>query len=120
MEHWRRRDRPPQPQIPGDLIQFVNFLSTPEYSHLKCYSQGHLSTVTLQDRNGDLLTVLYDLNFVNTIITTDLFMDATFKITPRQPKIYQIFTISALIGNNVSFNPNNRLVVGSFLNIETF
>ncbi|XP_008551962.1 uncharacterized protein LOC103574323 [Microplitis demolitor] len=102
MNNWRRLNRPLLPRKPQSLQDYAMLLSMPQYSHLTHYSQGQLSVSTESSADNSLVTVLYDLNFVMSVTTSTLFMDATFKITPKQPKVYQVFTILAQINNKVS------------------
>lgn len=103
MNNWRRLNRPLLPRKPQSLQDYAMLLSMPQYSHLTHYSQGQLSVSTESSADNSLVTVLYDLNFVMSVTTSTLFMDATFKITPKQPKVYQVFTILAQINNKVHY-----------------
>ncbi|XP_074097715.1 uncharacterized protein LOC141526577 isoform X2 [Cotesia typhae] len=104
MESWRRRERPRHPPIPTNLQQFADFLNMPQWASLLSYPQGQLSISTLATPDGSFLTVLYDLNFVQSVTgITTLFMDGTFKITPKKPNIFQVFTILGLINDNKFF-----------------
>ncbi|XP_057326909.1 uncharacterized protein LOC130668578 [Microplitis mediator] len=99
MTSWRRSNRLPHPPIPNDLLHYVTLLRMPQWDHLLRYSQGHLSVSALHAPDGGIIIIFFDLNFLASIITTTLFMDATFKMTPKKPKVYQFFTIMALINN---------------------
>ncbi|XP_074114222.1 uncharacterized protein LOC141537252 isoform X3 [Cotesia typhae] len=101
MERWRRRDRPRHPPIPNNLEQYANYLNMPEWAQLLKYSQGQLTASTQTMSNGKLLTILYNSDFLRTVVNVKtLFMDATFKITPKKPKTYQVFTILGLINDH--------------------
>lgn len=102
MDSWRRQSRPPRPPIPLNLYEYANFLRMPQWNNLLQYPQGHLSVSTLEAIDGSFVTIMFNSDFVASITTTTLFMDATFKITPRKPKVYQVFTILALVENKVS------------------
>ncbi|XP_074106876.1 uncharacterized protein LOC141532433 isoform X2 [Cotesia typhae] len=97
MDIWKRRDRShPYPPIPRDLQHYVTLLGLPQYNHLTVYPQGQLSFSTLEVPDNSFLTIFYDLNFVRSISTSTLLMDGTFRSTPKEPKVYQLFTILVL------------------------
>ncbi|CAD6204225.1 GSCOCG00012678001-RA-CDS [Cotesia congregata] len=99
MESWRRRNQPRNPPTPHNLQQYSELLSMPEWSHLLTYPQGQLRATTLRASDGSLLTMLCNSDFLRLVDSSMLFMDATFRITSRKPKVYQVFTILGLIND---------------------
>ncbi|XP_074100585.1 uncharacterized protein LOC141528439 [Cotesia typhae] len=53
-------------------------------------------------RDGSIATVFIDPDFLENVQTTNLYIDATYKVCPTTPKnIYQFFTIMASINNSI-------------------
>ncbi|XP_044575625.1 uncharacterized protein LOC123259326 [Cotesia glomerata] len=100
MENWRRREQPRRPPTPQNLQEFSNLLSMPQWSHFLTYPHGQLKVVTLTSTDDSFLTIICNGDFLKSVNTSMLFMDATFKITPRKPNIYQVFTVLGLIDDH--------------------
>lgn len=102
MGTWRRNSKPDTPPAPQNLQEYENLLRKPKYAYLTNYPQGQLSVRTKEALDGGSLSILYNLNFVASIPAAEiLFMDETFKSTPKQLEIYQLFTILVSVEDKV-------------------
>ncbi|XP_057329789.1 uncharacterized protein LOC130670404 [Microplitis mediator] len=97
MQRWRQQVQPEHPLTPRNLMEYADLLQQPEWQNLKSYENDELSVQTIPVADGSFVSVIGSVNFLGLLNPTRLFMDATFKITPKKPQIYQFFTIMGLI-----------------------
>ncbi|XP_044593096.1 uncharacterized protein LOC123270971 [Cotesia glomerata] len=97
MQRWRSKVRPQHPANSRDLMEYAEQLQLPQWQHLIRYNNGELNVHTIPVTDGSFVTVISDVNFLGLLNPTTFFMDATFKITPRKPKVYQVFSIMGLV-----------------------
>lgn len=87
--------------IPATLEDYCRLLAEERWQHYLSYDGGELSARCLRVADGSLVTVFYDPQFLAVVNTNEFYMDATFKVCPRQPLILQLFTIMARIHDSV-------------------
>ncbi|XP_044584378.1 uncharacterized protein LOC123264915 isoform X2 [Cotesia glomerata] len=92
MMRWRQAVRPP---IPISLENYAEILNDPKWNHLTEYPTGRLNVSTVIGRDSSVATVIGDPQFLQTIVAEEFYIDATYKVCPRKPKFYQLFTIMA-------------------------
>lgn len=101
INNWRRQTRPP---LPKSLKDYVNLLNMEQWKHLLTHNLSNLQVMSIESNDGSSAAVLADKNFLKTINTTHLLIDATYEVCPRAPtEIYQFLTIMAMIEDNVSY-----------------
>ncbi|XP_074106426.1 uncharacterized protein LOC141532127 isoform X2 [Cotesia typhae] len=101
MQRWRSQVLPRHPLQPINLLDYAGLLQQPEWQHFTCYNNNNdrLSVQTVEAADTSSITIIGNRNFLALINPTELFMDATYKIRPKKPKILQIFMIMGLVYN---------------------
>ncbi|CAD6233239.1 GSCOCG00012270001-RA-CDS, partial [Cotesia congregata] len=97
MLRWRKQVRSQHPSTPRNLMEYAAHLEIPQWQNLIRYGNGLLDVHTIAVADGSFITVISDINFLGLINPVTLLMDATFKIRPIKPKIYQVFSIIGII-----------------------
>ncbi|CAD6223587.1 GSCOCG00011756001-RA-CDS, partial [Cotesia congregata] len=92
MMRWRQAVRPP---IPTSLENYAQILNDPKWNHLTQYPTGRLNVSAVIGRDSSVAVVIGDPQFLQTIVAEEFYIDATYKVCPRKPKFYQLFTIMA-------------------------
>ncbi|KAH0563724.1 hypothetical protein KQX54_005111 [Cotesia glomerata] len=99
MQQWRRKICPP---TPTSLGEYYLRLKLDRWKHLYKSNNSNLTVTNVYGRDGSIATVFIDPDFLENIQTTNLYIDATYKVCPTMPKnTYQFFTIMASINNSI-------------------
>ncbi|XP_074101990.1 uncharacterized protein LOC141529387 [Cotesia typhae] len=98
INNWRRQVRPPQPK---SLNEYVSFLQMDRWKNYLSRNKSKLQVHYINSSDKSSAVVFADKDFLRTIRTTHLLVDATYEVCPRAPKeIYQLLTIMAVVERN--------------------
>lgn len=99
INYWRRQIHPPQPK---SLNEYVSFLQMDRWKNYLGRTKNELQLKYIQSSDKSSAVVLADKEYLRTIKTSHLLIDATYEVCPRAPaEIYQLLTIMAVVGKNV-------------------
>ncbi|XP_044588923.1 uncharacterized protein LOC123268107 [Cotesia glomerata] len=98
INNWRREIRPKHPK---SLEEYVLQLQSDQWKNYLTRNKTKLQIKHIRSSDKSSAVVLADENFLRTINTTHLLVDATYEVCPLAPReIYQFLTIMAVIENN--------------------
>ncbi|XP_034946486.1 uncharacterized protein [Chelonus insularis] len=101
MRMWKKQTLPKNPR---SLRQYLNILREPRWSFYTEFQNvdGSLHVATLRAQDGSYVTVYGNIEMLTLMSNViELFIDATFKVVPSNPKVLQLLTIMALIQDTV-------------------
>lgn len=98
MQTWRKLNCPP---IPKTLDEYVVRLNSPRWKNLFFKNGCNLIATHLIGSDGSEAVVFFDQSNLLNFQTAHLYADATYKVCPRKPKVYQFFTVMASIHDTV-------------------
>lgn len=100
MQQWRRKICPP---TPGSLGEYYLRLKLDRWQYLYRSQNSNLTVANVYGTDGSIATVFIDPDLLQNIHITNLYIDATYKVCPSDPKnsFYHFFTILASINNSV-------------------
>uniref|UniRef100_A0A0C9RF33 MULE transposase domain-containing protein n=1 Tax=Fopius arisanus TaxID=64838 RepID=A0A0C9RF33_9HYME len=95
MARWRLQFRP---QIPATLFQYGEILNSERWEKFRDYPGGRLTVRTIEVNATTTVCVFGDPIFLTSVpARVELYIDATFKVCPKNPKVAQFFTIMAQV-----------------------
>ncbi|XP_057329248.1 uncharacterized protein LOC130671115 isoform X2 [Microplitis mediator] len=100
MRSWRKNNCPPSPK---SLEEYVLLLNSARWKNFFIPNGSNITVTHVHGTDGSQAVVFVDSNLLLNFQTVDLYVDATYKVCPREPskKIYQFFTIMASLNDTV-------------------
>lgn len=102
MRRWRKSVHP---RIPTSLEEYGVILRLPQWSHILGYKNDtrHMQCATVTAADGSISVIFGDPEFIDSLSeSTDIFVDATFKVVPAINGAYQLLTVMANFHDHVS------------------
>ena len=102
MARWRSHISPPQPR---SWEHYVELLQIEKWRRrFTTYNNGQLTVTYIRAVDGSIAVVFADVEYLRSVRAVCLYIDATFKICPRKPRILQFFTIMAEVDGCVRYD----------------
>lgn len=101
MQGWRKSSCP---RVPKTIQEYVQLLNSQRWKSRFFLNDSNLDVDNIIGTDGSVATVFIDGIILQNFTNVNLYVDATYKVCPRQPnkKIYQFFTIMASFDDTVS------------------
>ncbi|CAD6244602.1 GSCOCG00013412001-RA-CDS [Cotesia congregata] len=100
MQGWRKNSCP---RVPKTIQEYVQLLNSQRWRSRFFSNDSNLDVSNIIGTDGSVATVFIDGIMLQNFTNVNLYVDATYKVCPRQPnkKIYQFFTIMASFDDTV-------------------
>ena len=102
MRRWRSHNCPPKPRA---WEHYVELLRMQKWRHqFTTYSYGELTITDVRATDGSVAVVFGDMEYLRSIHAARFFVDATFSVCPRMPRVLQFLTIMAEVDGCVIYS----------------
>ena len=100
MLRWRQKIRPPTPH---SLPEYGNLVNMEQWRRYRDYDGGSLNITCLRAEDQSHLIVYADVQFLQLTshLAQNLYIDATFKVCPRDLRARQLLTIMGRFNGTV-------------------